>query len=110
MTQALLALPRTMGHWSLTTLREKPVTIGTRMVRHGHYVTFQMAEVAVSQQMFGQILVRTARLRAPPVLIQTVVAGRKGTGEVRLGGRKAQVDRDESITGASPGARRGFPS
>ncbi len=54
-------------HWSLTTLREKLIRIGARMVRHGRYVTFQMAEVAVSGRMFGQILAHVARLRAPPV-------------------------------------------
>jgi len=37
------------------------------MVRHGRYITFQLAEVAVSALMFGQILARIARLRAPPV-------------------------------------------
>jgi hypothetical protein len=31
------------------------------------YVTFQMAEVAVSRQMFADILLRIAQLRAPPV-------------------------------------------
>jgi hypothetical protein len=62
-----LALPRAIAHWSLTTLREKLIKIGARMVRHGRYVTFQMAEVAVSGRMFGQILARIARLRAPPV-------------------------------------------
>ncbi len=61
-----LALPRAMAHWSLTTLREKLVMIGARMVRHGRYVTFQIAEVAVSGRMFGQILARITRLRAPP--------------------------------------------
>jgi hypothetical protein len=62
-----LALPQAMAHWSLTTLKEKLVKIGARMVRHGRYITFQMAEVAVSRRMFGQILARIARLRAPPV-------------------------------------------
>jgi hypothetical protein len=62
-----LALPRAMAHWSLTTLREKLVKIGARMVRHGRYITFQMAEVAVSGRMFRQILARIVRLRAPPV-------------------------------------------
>jgi len=62
-----LALPRAIAHRSLTTLREKLVKIGARMVRHGRYITFQMAEVAVSGRMFGQILARIARLRAPPV-------------------------------------------
>ncbi len=60
-----LALPRAIAHWSLTTLREKLVKIGARMVRHGRYVTFQMAEVAVSERMFRQILARIAQLRAP---------------------------------------------
>ncbi len=62
-----LALPRAIAHWSLTTLREKLVKIGARMVRHGRYVTFQMAEVAVSGRMFEQILARITRLRASPV-------------------------------------------
>ena len=62
-----LALPRAIAHWSLTTLREKLIKIGAKMIRHGRYVTFQMAEVAVSRRMFGQILARIARLRAPPV-------------------------------------------
>jgi hypothetical protein len=34
-------------HWSLTTLREKLVKIGARIVRHGRYVVFQLAEVVV---------------------------------------------------------------
>ena len=29
-------------HWSLTTLREKLVKIGAKVVRHGRYVTFQL--------------------------------------------------------------------
>ena len=62
-----LAMPRRVAHWSLTTLREKLVKIGARMIRHGRYVTFQMAEIAVSARLFGQILARIARLRAPPV-------------------------------------------
>ncbi len=33
--------------WSQTTLREKLVKIGAKVVRHGRYVTFQLAEVAV---------------------------------------------------------------
>ena len=34
-------------HWSLTTLRDKLVKIGARIVHHGRYVVFQLAEVAV---------------------------------------------------------------
>ncbi len=35
------ALPKEVGHWSLTTLREKFVKIGAKVVSHGRYVTFQ---------------------------------------------------------------------
>jgi hypothetical protein len=43
-----LALPKAAQPWSLTSLREKLIHIGAKVVRHGRYVTFQMAEVAVS--------------------------------------------------------------
>ena len=57
-----LVLPRRVKHWSLTTLREKLIKTGARIVRHARYVTFQMAEVAVPRALFEQILVRIARL------------------------------------------------
>jgi hypothetical protein len=50
----------------LTSLREKLIKIGAKVVSHGRYMTFQMAEVAVSGQMFADILSLIARLRAPP--------------------------------------------
>ena len=61
-----LAMPRSVELWSLTSLREKLIKIGAKVVSHGRYVTFQMAEVAVSRQMFADILSLIARLRAPP--------------------------------------------
>jgi hypothetical protein len=61
-----LAIPETAEPWSLTSLREKLVKIGAKVVSHGRYVTFQLAEVAVSRQMFAEILSLIARLRAPP--------------------------------------------
>jgi regulation of enolase protein 1 (concanavalin A-like superfamily) len=38
-----LVLPNEVAQWSLTTLREKLVKIGARIVRHGRYVIFQLA-------------------------------------------------------------------
>ena len=61
-----LAIPKTTQPWSLTSLREKLIKIGAKVVSHVRYVTFQMAEVAVSRQMFADILSLIARLRAPP--------------------------------------------
>jgi hypothetical protein len=37
-----------------------------KVVSHARYVTFQLAEVSVSQQMFAEILPLIGRLRAPP--------------------------------------------
>jgi hypothetical protein len=57
-----LALPQSVKHWSQTTLREKLVKIGAKVVAHSRYVTFQMAEVAISRQLFRTILRRISRL------------------------------------------------
>ena len=62
-----VAMPGTAQPWSLTSLREKLIKIGAKVVSHGRYVTFQIAEVAVPRQMFAEILSLIARLRAPPV-------------------------------------------
>jgi hypothetical protein len=63
-----LALPDAIAQWSLTTMREKLVKIGARIVRHGRYVVFQLAEVAVPRALFAGILRRIDRLRGPPVV------------------------------------------
>jgi hypothetical protein len=60
-----LAMPKAAEPWSLTSLREKLIKIA-KVVSHGRYVTFQMAKVAVSRQMFKEILSLIAQLRAPP--------------------------------------------
>ena len=62
-----LALPKEVEHWSLTTIREKLVKIGARIVRHGRSAIFQLAEVAVPRALFAEILRRIDRLRGPPV-------------------------------------------
>jgi hypothetical protein len=66
-----LALPHKVRHWSLTTLREKLVKIGAKVVSHSTYVIFQMAEVAVPRELFQAILERIGRLWLPPPLART---------------------------------------
>jgi hypothetical protein len=63
-----LALPEAIRHWSLTSLREKLVKIGAKVMRHGRYFIFQMAEVAVPRGLFHEILRLIAELRpqSPP--------------------------------------------
>ena len=63
-----LALPEEVSHWSMTTLRDRPVKIGAKIVRHGRAITFQMAEVMVSRGLFQQILKAITMLRPlPPI-------------------------------------------
>ena len=47
-----LALPRSVRHRTLTTLRDKLIKIGAKMDRHARYVTFQLAEVAVPRLLY----------------------------------------------------------
>ena len=61
-----LALPKEVEHWSMTTLRDKLVKIGAKVVRHGRYVTFQLAEVAVPRDLFRKILSLIDDLRRRP--------------------------------------------
>jgi hypothetical protein len=62
-----LAIPETIAEWSLTTLREKLIKIGAKVVSHSRYVAFQMAEVAIPRRLFAAIVERIAALRSPPL-------------------------------------------
>jgi hypothetical protein len=61
-----LAMPEPIKDWSLTTLKEKLVKIGAKIVTHGRYVAFQMAEVAIPRNLFAEILRLIAELQPPP--------------------------------------------
>ena len=63
-------LPRSVRHWTLTTLREKLIKIGAKVVRHSRQIIFQMAEVAVPRELFRAILEGIGRLR-----LTTAVSG-----------------------------------
>jgi hypothetical protein len=62
-----LALPSEIERWSLSSLREKVVKIGAKVIAHARYTVFQMAEVAVPRDLFGRVLDRIAALRPRPV-------------------------------------------
>ncbi len=61
------APPEEVEYLSLTTLCEKLIKIGAKVVRHGHYVTFQLAEVAITRDLFAEILQLIGRLRPAPL-------------------------------------------
>jgi len=58
-----LALPRKIQQWTLTTLREKLIKIGAKVIRHARSITFQLGEVAVPRELFETILQKIDRLR-----------------------------------------------
>ena len=58
-----LALPPELERWSLTTIREKLIKIGGKVVAHARYTTFQMAEVAVPRVLFNRVLQMIDHLR-----------------------------------------------
>ncbi len=62
-----MGLPQEVEHWSLTTLRENLIKIGAKVARHGRYITFQMAEVAIPRTLFAEILRLIDGLRPAPL-------------------------------------------
>jgi len=67
--QRRVAVSRTVKRCSLTSLREKQIRIGAKMVRHAEYVTFQMAEVAVPRELFAAMGGRIQRFGVPLPLV-----------------------------------------
>ena len=54
-----------VDHRSLTTLLEKLIKIGAKVVSRARYMIHQMAEVAVPRRLLDTILRRIRRLRSP---------------------------------------------
>src|SRR6201988_461657 len=51
-----LATPEPIKDWSLTSLKEKLIKIGAKVISHGRTVAFQMAEVAIPTTLFPDSL------------------------------------------------------
>jgi len=61
-----LGLPKAIKDWSLRSLQVKLIKTGGRIVRHARQIVFQLAEVAVSRDLFAAILERISRLSPAP--------------------------------------------
>ena len=55
-----LCLPKAVKHWSLRSVQIKLIKTEARLVRHARRLVFQLAEVAVSREVFWQVLQRIA--------------------------------------------------
>ena len=61
-----LTLPESVKHWSLRSVQTKLIKMGGRLVRPARRLVFQLAEVAVSREVFRQVLERIAGLHPAP--------------------------------------------
>jgi hypothetical protein len=61
-----LVLPVTIQDWSLTSLQQRLIKTGGRLIRHARYFTLQLAESYLTGPLFRQILRRIERLAWHP--------------------------------------------
>ena len=61
-----LATPEGIETWSLTSLRERFIKTGARLLRHARYAIFQFAEAALPRSVFAGVLDLINGLRGPP--------------------------------------------
>jgi len=61
-----LVLPVTIQDWSLTSLQQRLIKTGGRLIRHARYFTLQLAESYLTGPLFCQILRRIERLAWHP--------------------------------------------
>jgi hypothetical protein len=107
-----LAMPKAAEPWSLTSLRERLIKIGAKVTRHGRYVTFQRAEVAVPPANFREILVLIARLpdAGSGMTERSAQMRPTTTPEVRLdAGKAARFSASAEPTGGFDRAERYLP-
>jgi hypothetical protein len=60
-----LALPKGIENWSLTSLQQRLVKTGGRMVKHARYYWLLFAESHLTKRLFGSMLGRIAGLSLP---------------------------------------------
>jgi hypothetical protein len=58
-------LPQRIGNWSLTSLQQRLVKTGGRLVKHARYYWLLLAESHLTRRLFGAMLGRVAALPLP---------------------------------------------
>ena len=60
-----LVLPARIGNWSLTSLQQRLVKTGGRLIKHARYYWLLLAESHLTRRLFGNMLRRIAALPSP---------------------------------------------
>jgi hypothetical protein len=60
-----LVLPNRIGNWSLTSLQQRLVKTGGRLVKHARYYWLMLAESHLTRRLFGSMVRRIAALPVP---------------------------------------------
>ena len=60
-----LALPQRIGNWSLTSLQQRLVKTGGRLIKHARYYWLLLAESHLTRRLFASMLGRIDRLSLP---------------------------------------------
>ena len=60
-----LVLPKRIDAWSLTSLQQRLVKTGGRLIKHARYYWLLLAESHLTQRLFGQMLRRISALPTP---------------------------------------------
>ena len=61
----LLVLPQRIGNWSLTSLQQRLVKTGGRLVKHARYYWLLLAEGHLSRRLFSSMLRTISALPLP---------------------------------------------
>jgi Transposase DDE domain group 1 len=60
-----LVLPKSIDNWSLTSLQQRLVKTGGRLIKHSRYYWLLLAESHLTRRLFGNMLQRIAGLPVP---------------------------------------------
>jgi Transposase DDE domain group 1 len=60
-----LALPTRVANWSLTSLQQRLVKTGGRLIKHARYYWLLLAESHLTRRLFGGMLQRIMTLPVP---------------------------------------------
>jgi hypothetical protein len=58
-------MPKRIDHWPITSLQQRLVKTGGRLIKHARYYWLLLAESHLTRRLFGAMLGRIAALSSP---------------------------------------------